>query len=102
MDVRKIYNLLILSACSSTLLVPALAPEFQCDAISEHAAFGEGMDRWQAYLASILGLVKNDEGKLIPNPNVTKAPYNAQKMRKCIEDMSTPLLIHVSAVIMNA
>jgi hypothetical protein len=73
-----------------------MAPEFQCDAVSEHAQFGEGMDRWQAYIASILGLTKNDKGDLVPDPNVTKAPYEAKKMRKCIEDITDPLLIHVS------
>jgi hypothetical protein len=73
-----------------------MAPEFECDAISEHAQFGEGMNRWKAYLTSILGLAKNDEGDLVPYPNATKSSYDAKKVRKCIEEISEPLLVHVS------
>lgn len=72
-------------------------PEFKCDVLEEHAQFAKAMDHWEAYVTSVLGLSKNKQGKWVPNPSLTKVAYNAQTMKKCIEDLSGPLLVHVSA-----
>jgi hypothetical protein len=73
-----------------------VSPEFQCDVLEEHAAFSDAMERWEEYLESLLGLEKNGDGKAVPSKTKPMAVYDGKRMKRCIEDLSEPLFIHVS------
>ncbi|PVF94250.1 hypothetical protein CPB86DRAFT_818140 [Serendipita vermifera] len=77
-----------------TVAFPMVSPEFTCDVLEEHAAFSEAMERWEEYLESLLGLEKNNERKAVPSTK-PKAVYDGKRMKKCIEDLSEPLFVHL-------
>lgn len=76
-----------------------LEPEFKCDVLQEHAAFSKAMDRWATYLESVLGLTRDEKGKARRARGIAKAPYDAQILKKCIEDLVGPLFTHVRGVL---
>ncbi|PVF94252.1 hypothetical protein CPB86DRAFT_828738 [Serendipita vermifera] len=74
---------------------PMLEPEFKCDVLEEHALFSAAVDRWEEYLEDILGLEKKVVHKGLPPRGKPRATYDPKKMKKCIEDLSGPLFVHL-------
>ncbi|PVF94251.1 hypothetical protein CPB86DRAFT_800601 [Serendipita vermifera] len=77
------------------VIFPMLSHEFQDHALKGQTSFSEPMERWEGYLESLLALEKTQGGEALPSKTGHKAVYDGNRMKRCIEDLSEPLFVHM-------
>lgn len=76
---------------------PLLEPEFHTDVNQEHAAFSSALTGLEQYIMQVLGIKKGPKfGMPIPDPEIVKVAYDAQRLKSHLEALAVPLLLHVS------
>ncbi|CAG7849990.1 SubName: Full=Uncharacterized protein {ECO:0000313/EMBL:CCA67289.1} [Serendipita indica DSM 11827] len=77
-------------------IFPQLEPEFKTDVIDEHAAFHQTLADLDDYLRQVLGIQEQNPDMDTISPKFKKGiPYDAEKLKRYLEQLSGPLITHL-------
>jgi hypothetical protein len=84
----------------NVLLVPKLEPELKTPVSEEHATFERFLNELNTYLQGILQVKQGKTyGQLVPDADRAKEEYDPAKLKGILETLVSPLLKHVSRLI---
>jgi hypothetical protein len=93
---KSIRSVLILFHLLIHAIVPLLDPEIETDVVEEHASFQGALEKLDEYLKGVLGLKQGPRfGDVIEDPSRSRLRYDAQKLKRMLEELVTPLMAHV-------
>ncbi|PVF94323.1 hypothetical protein CPB86DRAFT_789162 [Serendipita vermifera] len=79
-----------------TIMFPLMEPEFKTNVVDEHAAFHDALEDLENYIHGILGTKQGKiYGDIVKDTTRQKIRYNAEKFKKLLETLITPLMTHL-------